>query len=154
MSALAIKNALTTLEQLNALDLEEHGHERGHGICYEINKPETGVGFYMWKKLVRSLGLYNDWELWSGCYYYPVPGDPELIELPNWVDSSNESEVEAYLNKPIAHQAAMDSYNRTEYMSEFWSKETEYGRARWSLVDHLIKRLTEALAELDTAPKL
>lgn len=39
-------------------------------------------------------------------------------------------------------------YDEAQHSGNLWSKDTEYGRARWRLVDHLIERITADLQQM------
>ena len=55
---------------------------------------------------------------------------------PSWSEYSGEDE---YPVRSFSERSARDEYWHHDDSEEYWSKDTEYGRARWRLVDHLIK---------------
>lgn len=74
-----------------------------------------------------KVDLFYTWPDFSGCSYYPVPGDGWFED--RYLEGSGDREDDA------GH-----AFERTE---DYW--EGQYGAHRMELLNHMIDRLTEAL---------
>lgn len=114
---------------LYALRVLKHSHESQRqidcGICWNVTRVIRcdGMTPTMYETSDRILSYFwEDWEYFSGNNDYPVPMNRE---------------------HRLEYQAEL-TYDFTENM---WDAETEYGKLRLELLDHLIEKMQNYLKE-------
>lgn len=92
-----------------------------YGICYNILKTPTDLGI----DLFDLRKHFKTWKHYSGHIGFPIPSRPltkwERFRT-KWFGSVIGSPAEAYKDR-----------------KGMWDKDTEYGRLRWDLLEHIIK---------------
>ena len=106
------------LADLNSIK-KDGPHDLISGICFNIGRgPANGY------EIVNQYS--KGWSEYSGDEIYPVP---------------------SFINSDDAWAMYHASRDKPHY-DGLWSKDTEYGQARWRLVDYLIERITADLQSM------
>lgn len=113
-----------------------------HGICYNL-KSRTAYAAALTAEDLNTIGALQEelaygWPEFSGDPIYPVPYTIEIFDALDDEDISED-----------ATSLAGEQYECTDDM---WAG--EYGRLRMGLLNYLIGRIEEMLAELDEPPQV
>lgn len=113
----SLRDLTIALEILGTIKARGGPGRGSYGICHQLS---AGLSMNKASSLVADLA--EDWEHYSGHREFPVPG----------LCRGFEEAQQAYMAAP------------TNCM---WDRDHPYGRKRWQLVEYMIDRLAQIMAE-------